>query len=559
MKFWKKTDFWLAWGLFIGTLVLVRANTTDLGITRDEGYYFDAAESYAGWFRTLWQKPAEAFSEPIVRRHFEINHEHPPLVKNLMALSYLEFSPQPVRGWPPERRGDYLRAMRLPAALFSALAVVLVFLLGRELASRRVGLLAALGFLLAPRHFYHARLACLDMPACALWLAVVWAWRRSWSSFGWAIGCSLLWGLSISAKHNGWFLPPMLFLHWLLVRGGEFGLKKEGLRLPPLPWALVFMPLAGGMVLFALWPWLWHDTWARLKEYFSFHLNHINYPWEYFGRLVVDPPYPWLYPFVVTAVTLPLALLVPATAGFFLTTWERLRGPFVRLFFRLRRKTFTGSPEEKWFSSADGWLVLLGAFFPIFIIALPSVPIFGGMKHWICAMPFLCLLGARALELSAGAFSAKWQKPAFWTAGALMLLSCLLGNWRIGNYGTSYYNELLGGVRGAADWGFQRQYWSNNVTGVLDWLNKNAPSGARLFLHEVNGESFRTYQRDGYLRPDVRAGWWFDQADITAYQYHREFVDVEYQLWNKLGHRKPVYGLYLDEVPIITVYDHRQR
>jgi len=118
-----------------------------------------------------------------------------------------------------------------------------------------------------------------------------------------------------------------------------------------------------------------------------------------------------------------------------------------------------------------------------------------------------------------------------------------------------YYNELAGGVAGAADLGMQRQYWSNNVTGVLPWINENAPRGARLHLHEVNAECYRTYKRDGYLRSDLRIAWLPDHSDLTAYQYHREFVDSEYRIWNKTGHKKVAHGLYIDEVPIVLVYD----
>ena len=41
-------------------------------------------------------------------------------------------------------------------------------------------------------------------------------------------------------------------------------------------------------------------------------------------------------------------------------------------------------------------LLVAMALFPIFLIALPSIPIFGGTKHWLTAYPFLALLAAMA-------------------------------------------------------------------------------------------------------------------------------------------------------------------
>jgi hypothetical protein len=100
----------------------------------------------------------------------------------------------------------------------------------------------------------------------------------------------------------------------------------------------------------------------------------------------------------------------------------------------------------------------------------------------------------------------------------------------------------------------QRQYWSNNVTGVLPWLNVHAPRGARVFFHEVNVESYRAYQQAGMLRPDIQyaSGPW--DAQYAAIQWHREFRDREPETWNAFGTRTPATGLYLDETPQVIVY-----
>ena len=559
----RHADGLLAAGLGLVVALTVVINSTGLGLTRDEGYYFDAAERYAGWFRRLGSDPARAFGDPVIRRHFEVNREHPVLVKNLMALSYLAFAPgHPNSSWPPEQRGGYVRAMRLPAALFSALAVVLVYLLGLSLAGRRVGLLAALMFWLAPRHFYHAGLACLDMPACATWLLVIYAWRRSRGSLKWSLLTGLFWGLAISTKHNGFFLVPVLGLHWLVAERGSFSFRREGFSLPRIPLAFFAMAVLGPLVFFLHWPFLWHHTVERLGWYFGFHLHHVNYYWEYFGTLLTDPPFPWLYPFAVTALTLPAPTLLLGLVGLLAVLGQRLGRPLAALGGWLGR--FAGlearsRPGPDWCDDRDGWLLLVNAFVPLLVIAVPAVPIFGGMKHWLHAMPFFCLLGALALEhlLRSVLDSEGPRRAAFAVVSALVLLPSVLGLLHVGNYGTSYYNALAGGIDGAADLGMQRQYWSNNVSGVLDWVNENAPPRARVYLHEVNPECFRTYQRDGYLRPDLRMGWSPDTADVFAYQYHREFVDAEYRAWNRLGHSKPAWGLYLDEVPLLLVYRMR--
>jgi hypothetical protein len=103
----------------------------------------------------------------------------------------------------------------------------------------------------------------------------------------------------------------------------------------------------------------------------------------------------------------------------------------------------------------------------------------------------------------------------------------------------------------------QRQFWSNNVTGVLAWINQNARPGERLYLHEVNGYSFRDYQRFGMLRADIAGAAGPQDATMAAYQYHQEFREQELDLWEAFGTIRPSYGLYVDETPQIVVYRRR--
>jgi len=558
----------IALGLFLATFLALFLHGPRVGFTRDEGYYFVAAEHYAGWFRTLGNEPKKALTERDIRRHFEVNREHPVLVKNLMALSFLAFNPERARwnqGQGFKGLGSYSRVMRLPAHLIAAVGVALLFLFGCTLASRRVGLFAALAFILAGRHFYHAHLACFDMPVTVAWLATVMAYRKGQNSFAWGVATGAVWGVAIAVKHNAFFLPVLFVLHWLITSGKQFSLSRKGFKFPRIPVAFFSMLVLGPLIFVGHWPFLWNSTFERIGWYFNFHLQHVDYPWEYFGTLLTSAPFPWLYPFAVTALTLPLPTLLLGATGFFGVLGERLGHPLRaawRWLGRLGGWRAGSQPDEvrqPWLDKSDGWLIWLNAFIPIFVVAIPSVPIFGGMKHWLNAMPFVCLLAALALDRVVTLLPVRILRPVYTYAAvaALALLPSLLGLIHIGPYGSSFYNSLAGGVPGAADLGMQRQYWSNNVTGVLPWINQNVPAGQRLYLHEVNGECFRTYQRDGYLRADIKMSWMPEHADYTAFQYHREFTGIEYRLWQENHSRKTEHGLYIDEVPIVLVYRQR--
>ena len=254
------------------------------------------------------------------------------------------------------------------------------------------------------------------------------------------------------------------------------------------------------------------------------------------GRELRAPPFPVVYPLAVLAVALPLPQVVLGAAAGLRLLWDLLRRNLGAL--RLLELGLAG-----------------GAVLPFL---LGTTPIFGGIKHWLAFVALLMPEAAALLEetVRTATGAVPWHtRTRALAAGALAAL--LPGLWQIAHlhpYGTSAYGELAGDLPGAASLGMQRQYWSNNVTSVLPWLNAHAPRGARVFFHEVNVESYRAYLQSGALRADIRyaSGPW--DAEYAALQWHREFRDREPETWNAFGTKMPATGLYLDEVPQVVVY-----
>jgi hypothetical protein len=337
---------------------------------------------------------------------------------------------------------------------------------------------------------------------------------------------------------------------------GSLGMLHE-LNKVNAPTALALLPLAtmaafGPVIFYLHWPYLWHAPVERTAWYLNFHATHNHYAWFYLGTLMREPPFPWDYVVRKTALTVPTSLFVPMVTG-----WLVLAGRTVLSLFP-RTREWVRMP-----SLAEG-LVGVNAVASILIISHPDVPHFGGVKHWLPAMPFLGLLAGvavtRGCEALVERLRPRWPRLSLAAVAApvfaLLMLPALVALVRVFPYGTSYYSELAGGVPGAASLGMQRQFWSSNVTAVLPWINEHAPRNGRVFLHEVNGLSFRDYQRNGMLRGDLRPAGPLD-ADIAAYQYHQEFREHEFNVWESFKTRTPATGLYLDETPQVVVYQRR--
>ncbi len=596
-------DSWIAASLFAASMVVLFATQASVGFVRDESIYFVAAESYARWFEQLIRAPAAALTDNAILRAFDINHEHPALMKMLFGLSHLVF-----HDWLGVL--SHAAAFRIPAFVVASLIPATIYLFARSLYGGQAALWAAVSFLLVPRQFFNAHLACFDVPIAAFWLLTAYTFLRAQREPRFWLWCGLWFGAALATKHNGWFLPfvlaPFALVRgWLLSRGvpearawlsrfaglyaavgllfavlwiaqGPGRFVQNFILLSPASALLALLVVGTAVVLRQLWrasrsvfrsvapigamailgpatfylhwPYLWHHPIERAAWYFDFHATHVHYAWFYLGKLLREPPFPLDYVVVKTALTVPITIFLPMALGL-----AAVAARTVASLWRQWRPLLPSFEEA---------FVAANAVTPILIISHPNVPHFGGVKHWFPAMTFLAILGGacvwRAAQGLLGTLRPRFPALSDWGLALpffiLLFAPPAIATARNHPYGTSYYSEVAGGVPGAATLGMQRQFWSNNVTGVLGWLNEHAPSNARIWLHEVTGLAFQEYQANGMLRRDLQsaAGPW--DAQIAVYQYHQEFREHEMNIWQAFGTRTPVTGLYLDETPQVIVY-----
>lgn len=595
-----RLDRRLALALFALGFFALLLTEQPVGFVRDESVYFYAGERQARWFQLLVKNPSSALTDDAIVGAFDFNHEHPALMKSLYGLSFLLFH---------EALG-VLRpaaAFRVPAFAMAALMLPLIFALSRRLFGRAASVFAAVSFFLVPRHFFNAHLSCFDVPIATMWVLVVSCFWHALERPRWWLVTGLAFGGALATKHNAFFLPFVL-IPFSLYRGwvssaahpkarhlflgitGTFVFAAAlfgvlALALGPERFQAVFTLMspqvtvylaalaAGGALLYRLsrtheatfravaplyamatlgpaifylhWPYLWHHPVDRTAWYLAFHATHVHYAWFYLGELLRGPPFPLSYVVVKTALTVPTALFLPMVLGL---VWVGVRA--------VRREV-----------TQLEVLVAVNSLASIALISHPQVPHFGGVKHWLPSMAFLAVLAAGSVERGAQGLSQwlaarlPWATPGriFGALAVLVGTSGLIATARIYEFGTSAYSELAGGLPGAASLGMQRQFWANNLTGVLPWLNANARPGDRVYLHENHGGQIADYQRNGMLRRDLRFVQSPFEADLVAYQYHQEFREAEANTWQAFGTSQPVYGLYLDETPQIIVYRRPDR
>jgi hypothetical protein len=462
--------------LALGIVAFLAAGLTldDPGITWDEPEYLASAELQITWLAELPGRALDGSlsawtSADTLARYWHsrpYHNPHPPFYKTLSGSTWAGF-----HGW----LGDY-PAFRLSSAVLFGLLVGVLCLWGARAGGAIAGIGAALSFALMPRVFADAHFAATDMPLTAFWcLGAFFFWRASRRGrtadvllFG------VVWGMALATKFTG------LFLVLPLVVWGALHAPRA------LPRLLLVGGIVAAAVMVLLNPYLWVDPVAKYLAFVrdstsrqewvpisTFYLGR-SYPFEL----------PWHHAGVLTLVTVPLPLLLLAGLGASRLR-EAVRRPLVSL-------------------------CCLQLLFYQLLMALPSSPGHDGVRLFLPQFPFLALLAGLGLALL---WSRIAERAAAWGAPATRLLRAGLAAvlflppaFAIAHahpLELAYYNEVVGGARGAYARGFESTYWFDAATSeFLERAQRELPRGARVWTSPAPWH-FETLQHAGRLRDDL--------------------------------------------------------
>ena len=247
------------------TAIILTATAPGIGLSWDEPYSIATSVTYLGWFKFLAKNPLEAFTAGAINQYWSTTNQHPALDRIWSGII-----------WSLSRHVfDDLTAHRLGNILLAAAMFGLLYFLVAETYGKAAGLFSAAALMSMPRFFFHSHLATMDVPVAAAIFFVTFLFWRTFDrkEWWWGLVLGLAWGLAEAVKLNATFVPIGLFIWFLFFR------RK---------WYIIFRFLWMGLVavvtFFLVWPWLYHQTWARAMEYVNFHLNNSEHGQWYLGH-----------------------------------------------------------------------------------------------------------------------------------------------------------------------------------------------------------------------------------------------------------------------------------
>jgi len=521
--------------LFSGILTL-----HNYGLTWDEGlgnlffgeryfrYFISFDQKYLDFqvdLNSLNNQPLDLFLSPFHDRP----NEFPPLADTLSAATMYLFAYG--LNWLNPIDGFHLFTVLL-AGIF--LWVIFCFV------EARLGSFSALMTILFlgtfPRFWADMHFNVKDIPETIFFGLVImsyWHWyeRPNWRI---ALVTGILMGCALAIKANAIFIPLILLitvLPWNL----RFQAMKECIgHFKKFLWHYGLMGASSISVYILSWPYLYNDTFHRLKSYWAYIFSQ----GDRVGSKVWN-----IDPLRQALTTMPELMLIAFGIGAFLVFLQALRdkSPFWRL-------------------------LLLWVTIPVFRISIPGAVNFDGIRHFMEFVPAVCLISGYGVSQTISSLVQKRHLPKLALQISVLILLTFnraLINWQFYPYLHLYYNTFTGGLAGARDkfLGIEASdYWGSSYRQGMEWLSKNAQANSSVcamiapWIVELSAPVL--------LRSDIHVITQIPDFSIMRQSqepYYLMFIlrdggsnqdEIDYT--RKRGHL--VYQIIVSRVPILQIY-----
>ena len=521
------------------------------GLTDDDDFYAPAGMRYAQWVGDVVTEPSRALTAAGIDAAFSPNHEHPPFAKFVFGATHAVFH---------DGLGvlGSLDAARAGTALFAAVLALTMVLWTWGALGPLASLMGVCLLVTLPRFFFHSEVATLDVPVATMVVVVTALFSWAGDRFVRGVVAGVAFGLACLTKLNAPFAFLTLAAFALLERWRAFGVDvadapaaRPQLRLATPPWSLLAMALLGPVVFVVGWPWLWHDTVARVGAYIAFHLKHYPILLFFDGEIWEQPFAPGRASVVLGFGSMPVVVVALGALGAVAAVASLVT------IARTANSEGTSSTDKDRVLS----LALLQGMLSMGVVALSDVPRYGGEKLFMPFFPLFCVLAGHGTALVVDA--ARTLAPRLPSRAvvvvvvALAALPGVVGCVRFGGgFSLSYYGELVGGLRGAVARGYERTYYDVADKELARLLDERA-RGWRVHFEPNHKEYVRTWRwlrhdgviaRDGVHLVDKKS-----QADVVVLTHERRWVTYP-SLRDELRGWKVIAEKRIDDVPLWTVY-----
>ncbi len=339
--------------------------------------------------------------------------------------------------------------------MFGFAGIVYTGLLSRKLTnSWFAGIIAVLFIVFTPRYFGEAFNNPKDIPFAATYVMAIYyiiSWLENIQAPKWKytilLGIAIM--LCLGIRIGGLLLIAYLFMAFAVrlwqTKGFSDGtIKKNFVH-------VVVLLLIGYFGACIWWPYAWEDPISHPYEAFKVMSDYpLTIKMLFEGQETTSSDLPAYYAPKFIAITLPLFALIGIAGGLVMMTRKELRNRYNYL-----------------------WLVMFTWAFPVFYIYYKHAVVYDGMRHTLFILPSVAITASVFFYYLLEKFKEK-KTIRMAVAGAMIVLLALPARFSLANHPNQYvyFNELTGGVKGAAGI-YETDYYMNSIKQGYNWLNEN--------------------------------------------------------------------------------------
>jgi hypothetical protein len=172
-----------------------------------------------------------------------------------------------------------------------------------------------------------------------------------------------------------------------------------------------------------------------------------------------------------------------------------------------------------------------------------------GVRLFLPAFPFICIVSGSGFSFLCSLLKKKKIRVSFCISVVLFyVISVYEPLIRHHPYQYSYYNELIGGVDGAAKSGLEVEYWCGPYLEVIPWINKHP--GTYWVPFCLN--PFVIYKKEGMLKVNLRMGKEVSNPDYLILL--ARWGGMGDLLWHYYNRREPEVSVKVSETMILGIY-----
>lgn len=347
---------------------------------------------------------------------------------------------------------DLFESRRLMGAVVGLLGLIAAWRLARRIGGPVAGASALILLAITPAYYGHMFINAKDAPFAVAMVFLLYVFVRAFDEYprpkpvtivlfgvalGLLIGTRIIGGIAI-------FFAGAALLVYLIAEAKTLGARRAIKRAATLVGRLALGLPVAYVVMAIVWPWAVQSPLNPLKA-IAYYSNFWEKPWKelYDGMQIMIPQMPRSYLPKLCVLKFPELLGILALGGIAGSLVAIIRGH--------------GTPAKR----ASLMLLVAAALLPILLAVLTRPVLYNGVRHFLFVVPPLAVLGGVATAWLYERLR-EYRLPAVAAGAAVfaMLVSITVVDMiRIHPYQYALFNQVAGGVRGAAD-RYMLDYWA---------------------------------------------------------------------------------------------------